>query len=61
MAQVHCRLSRGKLALDAQLQVQKGAPVDLLLGMDTLAHLGLSLMDKQDQAEDEVLQGDAVV
>ena len=42
ISQVKSCLSRGNLTVETFLQVQKGAPVDLLLGTDVLSHLGFS-------------------
>ena len=42
ISQVKSCLGRGKLTVETFLQVQKGAPVDLLLGTDVLSHLGFS-------------------
>ena len=42
ISQVKICLSRGNLTVEIFLQVQKGAPVDLLLGTDVLSHLGFS-------------------
>ena len=42
ISQVKCCLSRGSLTVETILQVQKGAPVDLLLGTDVLSRLGFS-------------------
>lgn len=48
VAQVSCRLSRGSFSVEGVWQVQKGAPVNLLLGTDTLSQLGFSLTEKTD-------------
>ena len=61
VAHVMCQLTRRGYSTTSQLQVQKGAPVDLLLGTDTLPRLGFSLTEKQDCAERDVLQGDAAI
>ena len=42
IGEVECCLTRGNYTAKAILQVQKGAPVDLLLGTDTLPQLGFS-------------------
>ena len=42
VSEVECCLTRGNYTVKAILQVQKGAPVDLLLGTDTLSKLGFS-------------------
>ena len=60
LARVVCLLKKGELSTTRQLQVQKGAPVDLLLGTDSLPHLGFSLTEKQDQTERDILQDDPV-
>ena len=57
VAQVSCALARGNLRVDAQLQVQQGAPVYLLLGTDTLAKLGFTLTEQQDPAKDVLPAG----
>ena len=57
VAQVSCALARGNLCVDAQLQVQQGAPVNLLLGTDTLAKLGFTLTEQQDPAKDVLPAG----
>ena len=50
VAQISCQLSRRGFSVESVLQVQKGAPVDLLLGTDTLPLLGFSLTEKTDNA-----------
>ena len=45
VGQVSCRLSKGDLSVNTTLQVQARAPVDLLLGTDTLPRLGFSLTE----------------
>jgi len=40
VSQVQCRVSRDNFVVETVLQVQRGAPVDLLLGTDTLPKLG---------------------
>ena len=47
VSQVCCKLRRGKHQLDAVLQVQKGAPIDLLLGSDVLGKLGFGLVQHE--------------
>ena len=42
VGQVSCKLSRGRCLVEAELQVQERAPVELLLGTDTLAKLGFT-------------------
>ena len=42
IGEVECCLTRSSYTAKAILQVQKGAPVDLLLGTDTLPQLGFS-------------------
>ena len=61
VASVVCQLTKGGYPMTSQLQVQKGAPVDLLLGTDTLPRLGFSLTEKQDFVERDILQGDSAV
>ena len=48
VAQVRCQLSKGGLSVDSQLQVERDAPVDLLLGTDTLSQLGFSLTERDE-------------
>ena len=50
VAQVSCQLSRRGFSVESVLQVQKGAPVNLLLKTDTLSLLGFSLTEKTDSA-----------
>ena len=50
VAQISCQLSRRGFSVESVLHVQKGAPVDLLLGTDTLPLLGFSLTEKTDNA-----------
>ena len=40
VSQVKCRISRDNFVVETVLQVQRGAPVDLLLSTDTLPKLG---------------------
>ena len=47
VSQVKCKLARGNFSVEPSLQVQKGAPVDLLLGTDVLPHLGISLVQSE--------------
>ena len=42
VSEVECCLTRGDYTVKALLQVQKGVPIDLLLGTDTLPGLGFS-------------------
>ena len=58
VAQVMCHLNRKGFSVNALLQVQKGAPVDLLLGTDVLPQLGFSLTEKQNPTEPDILQED---
>jgi len=51
VSQVCCRLRRGKHEIDTTLQVQKEAPVDLLLGTDTLPKLGITLVQTEDTTD----------
>ena len=43
MGQSTCHLSKVKFSIEMVLQIQKGAPVELLLGTDVLPQLGFSL------------------
>ena len=47
VSEVECCLTRSNYTVKALLQVQKGAPVDLLLGTDTLPGLGFSFLQKE--------------
>ncbi len=58
VAQVMCRLNRKGFSVKTLLQVQKGAPVDLLLGTDVLPRLRFSLTEKQNPKEPDILQED---
>ena len=49
VSQAVCHLERDGYQVKTVLQVQKGAPVDLLLGTDVLSHLGFSLMQASRQ------------
>ena len=40
VSEIRCRVSRGSYSTEAVLQVQKGAPVKVLLGTDLQPHLG---------------------
>ena len=42
VSQVKCCVSRDDFIVETVLQVQKGAPVDLLLGTDILSHMGFT-------------------
>ena len=55
VAQVSCKLSKGGFSIEGLLQVQKEAPVDLLLGTDTLSQLGFSLTQSQDNITKDIL------
>ena len=48
ISQVCCRICQGSQEIDTTLQVQKEAPVDLLLGTDTLPKLGITLVQTED-------------
>ena len=56
MAQVSCKLSKGGFSTESLLQVQKEAPVDFLLGTDTLSQLGFSLTESQDHTTKDILR-----
>ena len=56
VAQVSCKLSKGGFSTESLLQVQKEAPVDLLLGTDTLSQLGFSLTESQDHTAKDILR-----
>ena len=43
--QLQAVVSKGTRAVDALVQVQKGAPIDLLLGTDLLGQLGFEFLD----------------
>ena len=47
VSEVECCLTRGDYTVKALLQVQKGAPVDLLLGTDILPGLGFFFLQKE--------------
>jgi hypothetical protein len=49
VGQVSCSLSKGSFCIKSLLQVQQNAPVDLLLGTDTLPHLGFSLTEEHER------------
>lgn len=49
VSQVTCHLGRDGYQVKTVLQVQRGAPVDLLLGTDVLSQLGFSLMQTSKQ------------
>ena len=54
VSQVKCRVSRDNFIVETVLQVQKGAPVDLLLGTDILSCLGFtfSRLEKDGKSTD---------
>ena len=56
--QVMCNLSRGNYVIEPVLQVQKGAPVDLLLGTDVLPQLGFSFVQKEREGQSTNLLAD---
>ena len=47
VSEIECCLTHGDYTVKALLQVQKGAPVDLLLGTDTLPGLDFSFLQKE--------------
>ena len=47
VSQVCCQLRRGAKEMNAVLQMQNGAPVDLLLGTDVLGRLGFGLVQQE--------------
>ena len=53
--QVRCLISCGEYSVESVLQVQKGAPVNLLLGTDLLPQLGFSLIQKKGSCVVDVL------
>ena len=58
--QIECTVSREKYSMKATLQVQKGAPVRLLIGTDLQAKLGVLLLlrgKEQDEPAKDLLQG----
>ena len=56
--EVECCLTQGNYTVRAILQVQKGAPIDLLLGTDTLPRLGFSFQQiESDGHSVELLAG----
>lgn len=55
VSQVQCHVTRGDREVDALLQVQKDAPVDLLLGTDVLSQLGFALIQTRRQHSDDLL------
>lgn len=59
ISQVQCRVARGNREVNAILQVQKEAPVDLLLGTDILSQLRCVLTQLgQEHAEDLLISRD---
>lgn len=44
VSQIRCQITRERYSIEGVLQVQKAAPVDLLLGTDLQPHLGYVLM-----------------
>ena len=61
VSQAICQMERDGYQVKTILQVQKGAPVDLLLGTDVLSQLGFALMQasKQGAATDLLQTADA--
>ena len=55
VSQVRCRIAWQERVVDAVLQVQKAAPVDLLLGTDVLPRLGFALVRVGPQASEDLL------
>ena len=55
VSQVRCRVARGNRTVDATLQVQKAAPVDLLLGTNVLSQLGFALLQTKQNPSDNLL------
>ena len=49
MKQVRAKLSRGSYSIEAYVQIQKDAPVELLLGTDLQSQLGFLFLDVVDQ------------
>ena len=47
VSQVQCKLERGSHIVDTVLQVQEGAPVELLVGTDVLVRLGFGLVRQE--------------
>ena len=60
VGQVSCQLSKGNFCIQGLLQVQQNAPVDLLLGTDTLPHLGFSLTEGNEERATEILSGEVI-
>ena len=48
VGQICCQVSRGSYKTDAVIQVQNGAPVDLLIGTDLQPHLGFAFLQLND-------------
>ena len=55
VSQVQCRVTRGDREVDTILQVQKAAPMDLLLGTDVLSQLGFALIQTEQRHFDDLL------
>ena len=55
VSQVRCRIAWQDRVIDTVLQVQKAAPVDLLLGTDVLPLLGFTLVQVGPQASEDLL------
>ena len=55
ISQVRCQIARGNRAVDTVLQVQKAAPVDLLLGTDVIPRLGFALIQVSEKASEDLL------
>ena len=54
VSQVQCWVTRGDREVDTILQVQKAAPVDLLLGTDVLSQLGFALIQTEHRQSDDL-------
>lgn len=55
ISQVQCRVTCGNREVEVVLQVQKAAPVDLLLGTDVLPHLGFQLVQAEQRCTKDLL------
>ena len=54
--QVQCKLSQGDYTVQTVFQVQKGAPVGLLLRINTLSALGLQLIRNDQTSTQDLIQ-----
>ena len=59
VSQVRCELCRGSHVVEAVLQVQEGAPVDLLIGTDVLTRLEFGLVRQEGEGHATKLLKDA--